>query len=351
MKTEPEWGFGLWAKKNPPLPALASIFPGTLGAIVVNNIPSANQENPTPHKRKIMSLKNIAESLISYIPRVGQWRAAFLKHSTPGHYYSPIPDLEEVKKREAEIYDLNRNIHGIAFNDEVQLGLLEKVRSCLPEAPWTFEKKEELLYHYDNIYYTWSDALSLFGLMKSLRPKRIVEAGSGWSSAVMLDTNRLFFDSKIELTFIEPFPDRLLEVTGGGYSINLNQSTIQRAGLDVFKNLEAGDFLFIDTSHVSKTGSDVNYILFEVLPVLKPGVYIHFHDIFYPFEYPKEWIYKGYAWNENYILRAFLMDNPGYEIAFMNTYLEYKYPEKLPEKLFTRYNNSITGSIWLRKKG
>jgi hypothetical protein len=84
---------------------------------------------------------------------------------------------------------------------------------------------------------------------------------------------------------------------------------------------------------------------------LRPGVYIHFHDIFYPFEYLKELIYKGYAWNENYILRAFLMDNPGYEIVFMNTYLEYKYPEKLPENLFTNYNNSKAGSIWLRKKG
>ncbi|MFQ5447200.1 MAG: class I SAM-dependent methyltransferase [Saprospiraceae bacterium] len=298
-----------------------------------------------------MSLKNTIETLISYIPRVGKWRAVFLKHSTPGHFYSPIPDLDEIKKREAEIYDFGRNIHGIGFNDEVQLDLLEKVRSHLPEAPWTFEKKDGLLYHYDNIYYTYSDALSLFGLMKSLRPKRIVEIGSGWSSAVMLDTNRLFLDSKTNLTFIEPFPERLLEVTGGGQCINLNKTTVQYASPDVFKSLEAGDFLFIDTSHVSKIGSDVDHILFEVLPVLKPGVYIHFHDIFYPFEYPKEWIYKGYAWNENYILRAFLMDNPHYEIAFMNTYLEYKYPEKLPEVLFTRYNNTVAGSIWLRKKG
>jgi len=298
-----------------------------------------------------MSFKNITEALISYIPRVGQWRAAFLKHSDPGHFYSPIPDLDEIKRREAEIYDSDRNIHGIGFNDEVQLDLLEKVRSCLPVAPWTFEKKDGLLYHYDNIYYTYSDALSLFGLMKSLRPKRIVEVGSGWSSAVMLDTNRLFFDSDTDLAFIEPFPERLSEVIGGWSAVNLKQTTIQHAGLDIFKSLEAGDFLFIDTSHVSKIGSDVNYILFEVLPILKPGVYIHFHDIFYPFEYPKDWIYEGFAWNENYILRAFLMDNASYEIVFMNTYLEYKYPEKLPEMLFTHYNNTIAGSIWLVKKG
>ncbi len=289
--------------------------------------------------------------MISRIPRVGKWRAAFLKHSSPGHFYSPIPDLEEVQKREVEIFDFKRKIFGIDFNDEVQLQLLEKIKTCLPEAPWSFEKKEGLRYFYNNIYYTWSDALSLFGLMKSLLPKRIVEVGSGWSSAVMADTNRLFFDSKIDLTFIEPSPERLSEVIGGWSAINLKQTTIQHVGLDIFKNLEAGDFLFIDTSHVSKIGSDVNFILFEVLPILKPGIYIHFHDIFYPFEYPKDWIYKGYAWNENYILRAFLMDNANYEIVFMNTYLEYKYPEKLPEMLFTNFNNSVTGSIWLRKKG
>lgn len=295
-------------------------------------------------------MKQLLEKLISLIPRVGVWRAAFLKHSTPGHFYSPVPDLDEVRSRESEIYDFNRPIAGIDFNDQLQLDLLAKIKPLLPEAPWTEQAQPGLRFHFDNIYYTWSDALVLFGLMRVLKPNRIIEVGSGWSSAVMLDTDRLFFDDKIELTFIEPFPDRLIELAADVASNKLVQSIVQHVPLDLFGQLQSGDFLFIDTSHVSKIGSDVNHLLFEVLPRLNSGVYIHFHDIFYPFEYPKEWIYKGYAWNENYILRAFLMDNPNYEIVFMNTYLEYKYPEQLPEQLFTRYQGSITGGIWLRKR-
>lgn len=295
-------------------------------------------------------MKQTLEKLISLIPRVGAWRAAFLKHSTPGHFYSPVPDLQEVSNRENEIYDSSRTILGIDFNDQVQLGLLRKIKLHLPEAPWTEQAQTGLRFHFDNIYYTWSDALTLYGLMRVLKPKRIVEVGSGWSSAVMLDTNRSFFDDEIELTFIEPFPDRLNELAADLASTKLVQSIVQHVPLDLFGKLKAGDFLFIDTSHVSKIGSDVNHLLFEVLPRLNSGVYVHFHDIFFPFEYPKEWIYKGYAWNENYILRAFLMDNPNFEIVFMNTYLEYKHPEQLPERLFTNYRGFITGGIWLRKR-
>lgn len=295
-------------------------------------------------------MKQTLEKIISLIPRVGAWRAAFLKHSTPGHFYSPVPDLEEIKQREAEIFDTSRPIPGIDFNDPTQLELLQRIKPLLAEAPWTERPRQDLLFHYDNIYYTWSDALVLYGLMRVLKPARIIEVGSGWSSAVMLDTNRLFFEDNIALTFIEPFPDRLNALAATAASNRLVQSIVQHVPLEQFDQLKAGDFLFIDTSHVSKVGSDVNHLLFEVLPRLNSGVYIHFHDIFFPFEYPKEWVYKGYAWNEIYLLRAFLMDNPHYEIVFMNTYLEHKYPGQLPEPMFTRFKGSITGGIWLRKR-
>lgn len=296
------------------------------------------------------AFKAAAEKLISLIPRVGAWRAAFLKHSTPGHFYSPVPDPDEIRQREAEIFDTSRPVLGIDFNDAHQLELLEALIPLLDEAPWEWHHKPGLRFCFDNIYYTWSDALVLYGLMRVLEPSHIIEVGSGWSSALMLDTNHLFFDDAIELTFIEPHPDRLKELAADVTSTHLIQDIVQHVPLRTFEELEAGDFLFIDTSHVSKTGSDVNHILFEILPRLPSGVYIHFHDIFYPFEYPKEWVYKGYAWNENYILRAFLMDNPHYQVIFMNTYLEFKYPQKLPPKLFTRYEGSITGGIWLQKR-
>jgi len=124
--------------------------------------------------------------------------------------------------------------------------------------------------------------------------------------------------------------------------------TVQSVPLDTFKKLQAGDILFVDSTHVSKTGSDVNHILFEILPVLNPGVIIHFHDIFYPFEYPKEWVLRGYNWNEDYILRAFLMYNNAYEIKLFPDYLHRHHKEVFAELPLTYKNTG--GSFWLEKK-
>ena len=106
--------------------------------------------------------------------------------------------------------------------------------------------------------------------------------------------------------------------------------------------------LFIDSTHVSKIGSDVNSLLFDILPKLNRGVYVHFHDVFYPFEYPQEWVYQGLAWNEAYILRAFLQHNDAFKIVFFNTYLELFYREKFENSMPLCLKNP-GGSIWLTK--
>ena len=112
--------------------------------------------------------------------------------------------------------------------------------------------------------------------------------------------------------------------------------------------LEKNDILFIDSTHVSKAGSDVNYILFEILPTLKEGVIIHFHDVFYPFEYPQGWIEKGFAWNEDYLLRAFLMYNSNFELLFFNTYMEQFHKTWIAKNMPDILKN-MGGGLWLRK--
>lgn len=115
--------------------------------------------------------------------------------------------------------------------------------------------------------------------------------------------------------------------------------------MSVFEKLEENDILFIDSSHVSKMDSDVNFLFFEILPRLKSGVYIHFHDVFYPFIYPKEWIYEGRAYNEMYILRAFLMNNAQYKIQLFGHMLEYQCMDKIPKHL----KGCGSGSLWIKK--
>lgn len=131
-------------------------------------------------------------------------------------------------------------------------------------------------------------------------------------------------------------------------NICLYQNIVQNVDLDLFKKLEENDILFIDSSHVAKVGSDVMYEYFDILPVLKSGVIIHVHDMFYPFEYPEEWIKQGRAYNELYIVRALLMDSKKYKIIFFNDMMVKKYYEKYQESWMGNYP-IFGGSLWLQK--
>jgi len=166
---------------------------------------------------------------------------------------------------------------------------------------------------------------------------------------VMLDTNEKNFDNKIDVLLVEPYPVNLENLTKGfTRNFRVIPEFVQSVPLDTFKKLERNDILFIDSTHVSKAGSDVNYILFEILPVLKEGVIIHFHDVFYPFEYPQEWIEKGFAWNEDYLLRAFLMHNNHYEILYFNTFMEQFHRDWIDHNMPDILKN-MGGGLWLRK--
>jgi predicted O-methyltransferase YrrM len=186
-------------------------------------------------------------------------------------------------------------------------------------------------------------------MMRHFRPTRIVEVGSGYSSALMLDVNDRWFGKEIAMTFIEPYPDRVLSILRPGDHANTTLLTtqVQDVDLSVFNQLEPGDFLFIDSSHVSKAGSDVNFLIFEVLPTLKPGVIVHFHDIYWPFEYPREWAQEGRAWNENYILRAFLAYNTRFEIVLFNNWLATTQADVARSRM-PGWSVDGTGSLWLR---
>ena len=191
-------------------------------------------------------------------------------------------------------------------------------------------------------------------MLRILNPNRLIEIGSGYSSAVTLDTNEYYLENKLHISFIEPHPERLNMLLKSEDNIELHVKELQDISLDFFKQLSEGDILFIDSSHVSKVGSDVNYLLFEILPQLNKVVYIHFHDIFYPFEYPKDWIInKGFIWNELYILRAFLQNNPNYSIQFFQDMLLYKYSDIFMKNWPTNipvYSSLPYGaSIWLKK--
>ncbi|WP_227009067.1 class I SAM-dependent methyltransferase [Christiangramia fulva] len=270
-----------------------------------------------------------------------------LQYYPPGHYYSPIVDYHAVKNS-VNLWEASEPAN-IDLNVKGQLELLSNFPMYYNEIPWKNKKVKNLTYYFQNDFYSYTDGILLYSMIRYFAPKRIIEIGSGFSSALMIDTNHLFFKNEIDLTFIEPYPARLNSLVDKQQEQNVTilEKKVQEVPLEILGQLEKGDILFIDSSHVSKTGSDVNYILFEILPRLKKGVIIHFHDIFYPFEYPKLWVYQGRNWNENYLLRAFLIGNENYKILLFSDYLHKLKPEIFEKMPLLKRNTG--GNIWLEK--
>jgi hypothetical protein len=262
-----------------------------------------------------------------------------------------VPSVEEIKHDEKRIFDIPPELAAIDLNVDEQLQLLAIFAEYYKELPFQAGKTPGLRYFFDNTMYSYSDAICLYSMIRHLKPRVILEAGAGYSSCVTLDTNELFFENRISCTFIEPYPQNLLSLLKETDSKNIEiiPSRLQDVSLSRFSALAPNDILFVDSTHVSKIGSDVNYLIFEILPVLQSGVYVHFHDIFYPFEYPKRWVAElGIAWNEAYLLRGFLQYNSAFRIAFFNTFLEHFYEEIFRSSMPLCLKNK-GGSLWLRK--
>lgn len=285
-----------------------------------------------------------------YFPESGGYRKLY----PLGHYYNLYPMIEDVEKKKDWLYNEEKEILGIDFNVDGQLDMLKKMSECYHKVPnWNDVNIQncsdsEHRYQYDNLSLAPGDAIGLCSMLQVLKPKRIIEVGSGWTSAVMMDTNEKLLQGSMEISFIEPYPGTLKKITRANDRIELREEGLENVELEYFSKLEAGDILFIDSTHVSKMGSDVNYLFFEILPRLKKGVYIHLHDIFYPFEYPMEWIYDGMVWNELYLLRAFLQNNKEYEIVFFQNMLEKKYPARFEEN-WPVDKPIHGGSFWMKK--
>ena len=267
-----------------------------------------------------------------------------------GHFYSPIPDWDDVAEERDRIFtEPGPQLAGIDLRERQQLELVRALSGFYGDMPFGPERRDGLRYWFENPAYSYSDGILLYCMIRHANPSRIIEVGSGFSSCVILDTNDLHFAGAIETTFIEPFPALLESLLAVGDRVRIVEDRLQNVGLDEFDHLRSGDILFIDSTHVSKVGSDVNRIVFDILPRLAPGVFVHVHDIHYPFEYPEVWVSQGRAWNEAYLLRAFLQFNSDFDIVLMSTFLATFHPDALAEHLPLCLKNP-GGSIWLRRK-
>src|SRR5450432_2380824 len=197
-----------------------------------------------------------------------------------GHFYSPIVDPAQLDTD--RMWPAQPQILGIDFDDAGHERLLREVfpRFMVEyDYPEHLDETPELAQFYTrNSQFSWLDLRALFVLLLHWQPRRLIEVGSGFSTLLAADVNHRFLEGAAEVTCIEPYPRAFLHQGIPGMT-RLIQDKVQNVALVEFSNLQAGDILFIDSSHVAKTGSDVNFLFFEVLPRLAAGVRVHIHDI------------------------------------------------------------------------
>lgn len=286
------------------------------------------------------------EERIAFLEREVEGAGKFVR---PGHFYSPIPSPGEITAFFEQVHP-RTPFAGVALHEEEQIALLKQLAATYAECPFPVHATPGYRYHLDNPSYGAHDGTILHGMLRHLRPRRIIEVGSGFSSAAMLDLNERAFGGEIALTFIDPDMGRLRPLlrSGEAASLTLLEKRVQEVSVEVFRTLERNDVLFIDSSHVSKVGSDVNWLFFHVLPALQEGVHIHIHDVSSDFEYPRAWLDEGRAWNEQYLLHAFLMYNTDFRVVLLSPWLVDTQNAFLREHM--PHAASSGGQIWLRRE-
>jgi hypothetical protein len=236
---------------------------------------------------------------------------------------------------------------GIELHPGEQLALVAQL-GALPAEDFTADPPAGRRYRM-NGFFGPGDAAILSAMIRHLAPRRVVEVGSGFSSAVTLDTNERFMGGQLRCTFVDPNPERLLSLLrpGDRERVSLLDCPVQEVADATFEALEPGDILFIDSSHVIKAGGDVNHLVLDVLPELSPGVHVHFHDVFHPFEYFRAWFERDRkAWSETYLLRALLQHSRRYRVRLFGDYL-WRFEKEEVKALFPAMLASRPGSLWL----
>ncbi|MBT9132995.1 MAG: hypothetical protein DDT33_01526 [Firmicutes bacterium] len=276
-------------------------------------------------------------------------------HITPKHFYEPIPDTRTLKD---ELWSRCSDFIGVEINESAQLKLLSQFSAKFREEYEAFPRhKTPILYQYyvNNGAFGSVDGEILYCMIRHFKPRKLFEIGSGnstyLSTQAILRNREENEDYECQLIAIEPYPNDVLKAGFCGLSELIVQK-VQDVHLSKFSELKENDILFIDSSHVLKIGSDVQYEYLEILPRLNKGVLVHVHDIFLPSEYPREWVLKQYRfYTEQYLLQSFLAFNSAFEILWGGAYMHLKHPEQL-EKAFSSYdrNKVWPGSFWLRRK-
>jgi hypothetical protein len=350
IKDSTVYEFRLYAASSPDVP-----LDSVKARRSIESAPAALREMADEVTRGNIDVMELSQFIATVLPRCTRserfreifslWeRRGF--HVTPARFNQPIPDTQSLPET---LWSRPSELVGIDMNEAGQLNLLEsfsKFRDEYQHFP-TGKPQEHNRFYLGNGLFDGVDALVAYCMIRHFQPRLIIEVGSGFSSLVLGQAAEKNKNSG--LICIEPFPREFLRERFPGLQ-SLIEKKVQDIGLELFSQLASGDILFIDSSHTVKIGSDVNYLFLEVLPRLNPGVIVHVHDIFLPFDYRRDWVLDEFRfWTEQYLLQAFLTFNSEFDVLLANYYLSHYHQEQL-QAAFPDLPRWIGGSFWMRRK-
>jgi hypothetical protein len=321
----------------------------------IESAPAALREIADEARRRNIDVSELSQFIAAVMPVcLGslQFRDLFQDwerrgfHVTPARFNQPIPDTQSLPET---LWSRPSELVGIRMNEAAQLNLLRSFSEFRDEYQHfpAAQTQEHNQFYLGNRLFDGVDALVAYCMIRHFQPRLIIEVGSGFSSLVLGQAAEK--NKTSELICIEPFPREFLR-KGFPRLQSLIEKKVQDISLEFFSQLASGDILFIDSSHTVKIGGDVNYLFLEVLPRLNPGVIVHVHDIFLPFEYRRDWVLDEFRfWTEQYLLRAFLTFNSEFEVLLANYYLS-RYHEAHLRATFPDLPRWIGGSFWMRRK-
>jgi hypothetical protein len=256
----------------------------------------------------------------------------------PRHYYVPVADVLELKKTR-RFWARRSSMLGIETDVSEQAARLKEMVGPFEVEYRGNEAMKEAVAQGYGLGFGYVEAQCLHGVLRWLKPRRIIEIGSGISTHCALRATSIneAEGRSTEVFCIEPYPSEYLRKSR---QIRLITQKVQEIRPSEFDSLDSGDFLSIDSTHTIRPGGDVLYLYLEVIPRLKPGVIIHIHDIYLPYLYQRNVLETFFQWTETALLQALLTNNQHIRILFSLSMLHYDFPDALQE-VFPEYSHAL----------
>ena len=276
----------------------------------------------------------------------------------PVNFYSPVPDIDDLRRR--RIWERRSSLEGIAFQPKAQVEFMRRLgRAFGGECAWPPDPTgNDADFYTENSSFSFACAAGTHCVIRDRKPKSVMEIGSGMSSLIIsaaLQANEATGAARAAYTVIDPYPSPRL-TTLPGTPATVVQRRVEEVEVGLFDQLGDGDVLFVDSGHVVRIGGDVNFLILDVLPRLRPGVVVHFHDISLPFEYDEVYLTNPtfrMLWTEAYLLQAFLAHNAAYKVLLAMAFLEHDHQDVFREA-FPRFDPTVhklkSSSFWIARR-